>query len=119
MPKRAHRFHMSLCRNMAFLGILLLGFLSVVSSVNGYYGGWSNAHATFYGGGDASGTMGMLSFMNFFPFLLTYGIGDKHLCCKKIRTFILFPSTYYIWTCNFLYRWGLWLWEPLQPGLWD
>lgn len=41
-------------------GIVVLGFLSLVSSVHGYYNrGWINAHATFYGGGDASGTMGM------------------------------------------------------------
>lgn len=49
----------NLCRKMAFLGFLAVGFLSLVSSAHGYYGGWINAHATFYGGGDASGTMGI------------------------------------------------------------
>ncbi|KAK7330346.1 hypothetical protein VNO77_24537 [Canavalia gladiata] len=44
--------------NMAFLGLLFLGVLSVESRVYGDTDAWTNAHATFYGGGDASGTMG-------------------------------------------------------------
>lgn len=43
---------------MDFLGVCLVVFLTMSKTVHGYGGVWSNAHATFYGGGDASGTMG-------------------------------------------------------------
>jgi hypothetical protein len=45
---------------------LLLAIFYMVSHVNGRGGhaSWINAHATFYGGSDASGTMGMHTYMN-------------------------------------------------------
>ncbi|XP_071710013.1 expansin-A1-like [Rutidosis leptorrhynchoides] len=44
---------------MGLILLLSVGILSMVSIVQGNNnGGWVDAHATFYGGGDASGTMG-------------------------------------------------------------
>lgn len=54
---------------MAVFGLFMVGLLSVLSSVHGSGGGWINAHATFYGGNDASGTMGM----HFFLILRVFG----------------------------------------------
>ena len=45
-------------KKMALLGVFFVGLLSLGSNVFASNDGWINAHATFYGGGDASGTMG-------------------------------------------------------------
>ncbi len=42
----------------AFSTISLLVFVLCLRSTYGDDGGWVTGHATFYGGGDASGTMG-------------------------------------------------------------
>ncbi|KAG6475216.1 expansin-A10-like [Zingiber officinale] len=43
---------------MSSLGVVFLSLVSLLPAVHGYGGGWVTAHATFYGGSDASGTMG-------------------------------------------------------------
>ncbi|KAL9663629.1 hypothetical protein QQ045_019020 [Rhodiola kirilowii] len=43
---------------MGLAVVVCLSFLSMAPIAYGSNGGWVTAHATFYGGGDASGTMG-------------------------------------------------------------
>lgn len=45
----AHPFSSAMLLSILFFSLNLHGSIG---------GGWQNAHATFYGGGDASGTMG-------------------------------------------------------------
>lgn len=39
---------------------LVVAFLTMFETIHCFDGGWYNAHATFYGSSDASGTMGMV-----------------------------------------------------------
>jgi hypothetical protein len=55
-------FYMFRKQEMASIGFLLVCSLTLFSSAFAYGGSWTNAHATFYGGSDASGTMGMSYF---------------------------------------------------------
>ena len=54
---------MELAKSIAMVS--LLTFIWLLTGAHGY-GGWESAHATFYGGSDASGTMGDVSQFHIF-----------------------------------------------------
>lgn len=47
--------------SIALVSLIVLFSNMNMQGVTADYGGWESAHATFYGGGDASGTMGEFS----------------------------------------------------------
>lgn len=70
----------------AFSTISLLVFVLCLQSTYGDDGGWVTGHATFYGGGDASGTMGKFKRLfattftfNFLTYLFMYNFLKLHL----------------------------------------
>lgn len=93
------RFYKKKKETMGLVAFLFLAILGVMTSrVSGYAGGgWVNAHATFYGGGDASGTMGILPSLT--RLLSFQKLTFDHNSYKSLK-FVRF-------------RRCLWVWKPL------
>lgn len=81
---------------MEFLGCTIIALLTLFKIAEGTgKGSWINAHATFYGGNDASGTMGKLNKLK---------ITNPNL---KVVDFLI--NLRVLVLC----RWSLWIWESV------
>lgn len=92
---------------------IVLSFLFVVEArIPGVYSGgaWQSAHATFYGGSDASGTMGLYSHFTFLTMYLPKQPIFPLLKTEQHSVLTMF---------SFISRRSLWVWELVQPRVWS
>ncbi|RWW50548.1 hypothetical protein BHE74_00043167 [Ensete ventricosum] len=75
--------HCSPVSTMEFLGLSLFALLIMFGAAHGYTGGWSGGHATFYGGGDASGTMGRQAYEPHLSFYVQIEWLEYRVPCVK------------------------------------
>lgn len=88
LPNTLH-FNFFLSLSLLSMGTKIISLTSIVlfaffgfclRGAYGDYGGWQTAHATFYGGGDASGTMGTLNSWNRHFFFTLHDLSCYKLC---------------------------------------
>lgn len=88
-PKHITLQFLSLSLSLLSMGTKIISLTSIVlfaffgfclRGAYGDYGGWQTAHATFYGGGDASGTMGTLNSWNRHFFFTLHDLSCYKLC---------------------------------------
>lgn len=63
---------------LQFLLLILQLSLQATHGIGRYGGEWQTAHATFYGGSDASGTMGKLEIKIIDTGLISFTIWNEH-----------------------------------------
>lgn len=104
-------------RGFGYIVVLTAIFTAVNARIPGVYTGgqWESAHATFYGGADASGTMGLSTFppFSYYDFLINFGTELQFKSNPPKQK--LFNGDEF--GLIFFFRWSMWVWEFVQPRL--